>query len=118
MGKHRHRLCALQPRQGRADAERGRHDAAQTPAPTDDVRVAGSWSRVPAQSPPRELAGLSVLGHRTGSLTAQNGTSLFTGAVGGASSAGALTGVGGFSCDDVRMSSMFPDGLDGLDCKA
>jgi hypothetical protein len=70
LGKRGRGLLALQSEEGRRDAFRGQDVAAPEAVPAECARPAQQWAAVPAQLSARKLDGLSLLGCRTGALTA------------------------------------------------
>ena len=68
LGECRHRLRAMQSEEGRADAAPGADAAASGADPADELAAAGAWQVVPAQLLAPDVAGLAVLGHRTGGV--------------------------------------------------
>src|SRR6516225_9122810 len=70
MEQCRRRLLALQPAQGQSDARRVEDVAVAAAVPADGAAPAPQRPVVPAQLPARQLARLSLLGHRTRSMSA------------------------------------------------
>ncbi len=68
VGECRHRLRAVQPQEGRANAARGQDAHRARADPPDQLAAAGSWQELPAQLSSRKLARLPLLGHRAGAV--------------------------------------------------